>query len=162
MLTARRYRLNLTPEQADYAETVGGICRAVWNTALEQRRAYRQRGGRINYNAQAGQLADAKTEHDWLKAAPSHVLQQTPMDLDRACRDHGTFKIRWRSGRTWSPSFRFPAGKQITVERLGRQWGRAKLPKLGGAVALVPTAGRRGALGDPIPRRPGLVRVVPR
>src|SRR3979490_2501446 len=81
MLTGRRYRLNLTPEQADYAEMVGGICRAVWNTALEQRRAYRQRGGWINYNEQAGQLADAKTEHD--------VLQQTLMDLDRACREHG-------------------------------------------------------------------------
>jgi putative transposase len=131
MLTGRRYLLNLTPEQADYAEMVGGICRAVWNTAVEQRRAYRQRGAWINYNEQAGQLADAKTDHDWLKAAPSHVLQQTLMDLDRACRDHGTFKIRWRSSRRWSPSFRFPAGKQITVERLGRKWGRAKLPKLG-------------------------------
>ena len=131
MLTGRRYLLNLTPEQADYAEMVGGICRAVWNTALEQRRAYRQRGGWINYNEQAGQLADAKTEHDWLKAAPSHVLQQPLMDLDRACRAHGTFKIRWRSSRRWSPSFRFPAGKQITVERLGRKRGRVKLPKLG-------------------------------
>ncbi|MEV6229064.1 transposase [Saccharopolyspora shandongensis] len=131
MLTGRRYRLSLTPEQAEQCELFGGICRSVWNTALEQRREYRRRGAWINYNEQATQLADAKTEHGWLKQAPSHVLQQTLMDLDRACRAHGTFRVRWRSGRRWSPSFRFPAGKQITVERLGRKWGRAKLPKLG-------------------------------
>ncbi|MEV0700169.1 transposase [Saccharopolyspora sp. NPDC050389] len=131
MLAGRRYKLALTPEQAESTETIGNICRSVWNTALEQRRAYRGRGAWINYNEQARQLADAKTEHDWLKTAPSHVLQQTLMDLDRACREHGTFRVKWRSGRRWSPSFRFPAGKQITVERLGRKWGRAKLPKLG-------------------------------
>src|SRR3981189_2343815 len=98
---------------------------------MEQRRDYRGRGVWMNYVAQAGELADAKTEHEWLKAAPSHVLQQTLMDLDRACREQGTFKARWPSGRRWHPSFRFPAGKQITVERLGRRWGGAKLPKLG-------------------------------
>lgn len=131
MLTGRKYRLEFTPEQAEFAETIGAICRSVWNTGLEQRREYRRRGVWINYVAQAAELADAKTEHEWLRAAPSHVLQQTLMDLDRACREHGTFWVRWRSGRRWSPSFRFPAGKQITVERLGKRWGRAKLPKLG-------------------------------
>ncbi|WP_223281461.1 RNA-guided endonuclease InsQ/TnpB family protein [Streptomyces antnestii] len=80
---------------------------------------------------QCAELAEAKREHPWLKAAPSHALQQTLKDLDRACRDHGTFKVRWRSKVRWSPSFRFPDAKQISVERLGRKWGRAKLPKLG-------------------------------
>lgn len=131
MLTGRRYRLALTPEQAELCEMFGGVCRSVWNTALEQRREYRRRGAWMNYHEQAGQLADAKAEHVWLKQAPSHVLQQVLMDLDRACREHGTFRVRWRSARRWLPSFRFPAGKQIAVERLGRKWGRAKLPKLG-------------------------------
>ncbi|MEU5845819.1 helix-turn-helix domain-containing protein [Saccharopolyspora shandongensis] len=120
-----------TPEQADFAETIGRICRSVWNTALEQRREYRRKGAWINYQQQAGQLAEAKCEHEWLKIAPSDVLQQTLMDLDRACRERGTWQIKWRSGRRWSPSFRFPAGKRITVERLGRKLGRAKLPKFG-------------------------------
>ncbi|WP_063758590.1 RNA-guided endonuclease TnpB family protein [Kibdelosporangium aridum] len=127
MLVGRKYRLAFTPEQAGLAETIGGICRSVWNTGLE----YRRRGAWINYVEQAGQLADAKTEHDWLKQAPAHVLQQTLMDLDRTCRQHGTWKVRWRSARGWSPSFRFPDGKRISVERVGRRWGRAKLPKLG-------------------------------
>jgi putative transposase len=131
MLTGRKYRLSFTAEQAEMAEDFGNICRSVWNTALEQRREYRRRGAWMNYVPQAAELADAKREHEWLRAAPSHVLQQTLKDLDRACRTHGTFKVRWRSKARWSPSFRFPAGKHITVERLNRKWGRAKLPKLG-------------------------------
>lgn len=131
MLTGRKYRLALTPEQEAQCEEFGNICRAVWNTALEQRREYRRRGGWMNYAPQCAELAEAKREHTWLKAAPSHALQQTLKDLDRACRDHGTFKVRWRSKARWSPSFRFPMGALIEVERLGRKWGRAKLPKLG-------------------------------
>ncbi|MEV6340023.1 transposase [Nocardia vinacea] len=131
MLTGRRYRLDLTADQAEYAEHVGGICRAVWNTALEQRREYRRRDAWVNYLQQARELVEAKAEHGWLKDAPSHCLQQTLMDLDKACRTHGTFRVRWRAGRRWPPSFRFPDAKQIEVQRLGRRSGRVKLPKLG-------------------------------
>lgn len=131
MLSGRRYRLELTAVQAEQCEEFANVCRAVWNTGLEQRREYRRRGGWMNYAPQCRELAEAKREHEWLKAAPSHILQQTLKDLDRACRDHGTFKVRWRSKARWAPSFRFPDAKQITVERLGRKWGRAKLPKLG-------------------------------
>jgi putative transposase len=76
MLTGRKYRLKLTAEQNDMCEEFGNVCRAVWNTGLEQRRAYRQRGTWMNYVPQAAELADANREHAWLKAAPSHVLQQ--------------------------------------------------------------------------------------
>lgn len=131
MLSGRRYRLKLTDEQAEMCEEFGNICRSVWNTALEQRREYRRRGEWMNYVPQAAELADAKKEHAWLKAAPSHVLQQTLRDLDATCRTQGTFKVRWRSKVRWSPSFRFPAGNLITVERVNRKWARAKLPKLG-------------------------------
>ncbi|MGW0994155.1 RNA-guided endonuclease InsQ/TnpB family protein [Streptomyces sp. NPDC002520] len=131
MLSGRRYRLELTAGQAVQCQEFADVCRAVWNTGLEQRREYRRRGAWMNYAPQCAELADAKREHSWLRAAPSHVLQQTLKDLDRACREHGTFKVRWRSRARWSPSFRFPDAKQITVERLGRKWGRVKLPKLG-------------------------------
>lgn len=107
------------------------MCRAVWNTGLEQRREYRRRGAWMNYVAQAKELAQANSDHGWLSIAPSHALQQTLMDLDKACRTHGTFRVRWRSGRRWSPSFRFPEGETMTVERLSRKHARVKLPKLG-------------------------------
>ncbi|MEV7003199.1 transposase [Streptomyces sp. NPDC093982] len=131
VLSGRRYRLRLTAVQAAMCEEFGNMCRVVWNTGLEQRRQYRQRGVWMNYVPQAAELADAKRDHSWLTAAPSHVLQQTLKDLDRACQDHGTFTVKWRSKTRWAPSFRFPAGNLITVQRLGRKWGRVKLPKLG-------------------------------
>ncbi|GAB2499857.1 RNA-guided endonuclease InsQ/TnpB family protein [Nocardiopsis aegyptia] len=115
----------------------GDISRAVWNTALDQRRRAVQRGQRgydqpfCGYHLQARRLAHAKDEEEWLRAAPSHVLQQTLKDLDRACSDHGTFHVRWRAEHRWKPPFRFPDGSRMGVERLGRTWGRLKLPKLG-------------------------------
>ncbi|MGQ4465301.1 RNA-guided endonuclease InsQ/TnpB family protein [Streptomyces violaceoruber] len=131
MLTGRKYRLELTAAQAEQCQEFADVCRAVWNTALEQRREYRRRGGRMTYVSQTAELAEAKREFAWLCAAPAQVLQQTLRDLDRACRQHGPFKVRWRSKGHWSPSLRFPDPQRIHVERAGRKWGRAKLPKLG-------------------------------
>ncbi|MEU9704993.1 transposase [Streptomyces sp. NPDC047981] len=131
VLSGRKYRLELTTEQAGQCQEFADICRSVWNTGLEQRREYRRRGAWMDYVPQAAELAAAKHDHPWLKAAPSHALQQTLRDLDRACREHGTFRVRWRSKARWAPSFRFPAGTLIAVERMGRKWGRVKLPKLG-------------------------------
>ena len=131
MLTGRKYRLEFTPEQAEFAEQVGAACRSVWNTGLEQRRMYRQRRAWINYQEQARQLADAKKDFPWLAEVPGHCLQQTLMDLDKACKRHGTWKVHWRSQRRWAPSFRFPEGGKIAVERLNRKHARVKLPKFG-------------------------------
>ena len=131
MLTGRRFRVEFTAEQAEFAEQIARTCRAVWNIGLEQRREYRRREAWINYREQAGELAEAKGEHGWLGEVPGHCLQQTLMDLDKACRAHGTFGVRWRSSRRWRPSFRFPEGNKMAVERLNRRHGRVKLPKLG-------------------------------
>ncbi|MBF8194669.1 transposase, partial [Nonomuraea sp. K274] len=131
MLTGRKYRLDLTEEQAAFAERIGGACRSVWNTALEQRRVYRCRGAFIGYHDQARQLVEAKLEFEWLAEVPGHCLQQTLIDLDQACARHGTWKVRWKSRVRNAPSFRFPEGGKIAVERLNRRWARAKLPKLG-------------------------------
>ncbi|MFC7264173.1 RNA-guided endonuclease InsQ/TnpB family protein [Streptomyces lutosisoli] len=131
MLVGRKYRLMLTPEQAEMAEGFGNICRAVWNTGLEQRRGYRRRGAWIGYVQQAREMAEAKAEHSWLKAAPSHILQQALRDLDQACRTHGTFRVRWKAKQRWQPSFRFPDPRHLSVERLGRKRARVRLPKLG-------------------------------
>lgn len=137
MLSGRRYRLEPTTAQAGMFQEFGAICRAVWNAALDQRRQYvdryiRGRGGQFcGYHLQARELAEAKREEAWMKAAPSHILQQTLKDLDTACRTHGTFNVRWRAKHRWAPSLRFPAGNRNAVEKLNRRWARAKLPKLG-------------------------------
>jgi putative transposase len=131
MLMGRRFRVEFTDEQAEFAEQTASVCRSVWNTGLEQRREYCRRRASIGYEQQCGELASAKAEHLWLAEAPAHCLQQTLMDLDRACRQHGTFRVRWRSSRRWRPSFRFPEGGKMAVERLNRHHARVKLPKIG-------------------------------
>jgi putative transposase len=131
MLAGRRFRVEFTPEQAAFAEQIGAVCRAVWNTGLEQRREYRRRGAWMNYHPQAKELAEAKADHRWLAEVPGHCLQQTLLDLDAACREHGTFRVHWRSARRWVPSFRFPEGNKMTVQKLNRRHARVKLPKLG-------------------------------
>ncbi|MFI7147672.1 RNA-guided endonuclease InsQ/TnpB family protein [Nonomuraea sp. NPDC050022] len=135
MLAGRKYRLEFDSGQAAFAERLGGICRAVWNTGLQQRRDYRRRGQWITYAEQCGQLAEAKKDPycDWLADAPAQVIQQTLKDLDQACRTHGTWKVRWKSKAKWRPSFRFPTAKHLPVERIGRKWGRVFLPKFGWA-----------------------------
>ncbi|WP_304455213.1 transposase [Nocardiopsis sp. YSL2] len=140
MLVGRKYVTHLSPEQEAQAEGFGDACRWVWNAALEQRREANRWWKRYGeawihpypgFAVQARQLSGVRAEADWLRAAPSHVLQQTLRDLDRACREHGTNAVRWRSKHRWNPSFRFPDPAQITVEKVNRRWGRVKLPKLG-------------------------------
>lgn len=131
MLAGRRFRVELTDAQVLLAQQTADACRAVYNTGLEQRREYRRRGSWMNYEEQAHELVEAKTEHAWLREVPGHCLQQALRDLDKACRTHGTFRVRWRSARRWVPSFRFPEGSKMEVEKLNRRTSRVKLPKLG-------------------------------
>ena len=123
--------MEFTTAQAGLAERTADVCRAVWNTGLEQRREYRRRGAWMNYKEQAHELVEAKNDHVWLTEAPSHCLQQSLRDLDEACRRHGTFRVRWRSARRWAPSFRFPEGSKMALEKLNRRKAQIKLPKLG-------------------------------
>ncbi|MBG0820458.1 transposase [Planomonospora sp. ID91781] len=131
VLTGRRYRLEFDAGQRLSAERIAAVCRSVWNTALEQRRAYRRRSAFIGYAEQCRQLAEAKKDFPWLAEAPAQALQQTLKDLDAACRRHGTCKVRWKTRTRWRPSFRFPTPKQIPVQTINRRWARVFLPKFG-------------------------------
>jgi putative transposase len=82
----------------------------------------------MNYGPQAAELAQAKAEHAWLKEVPGHCLQQALMDLDKACRRHGTFGVHWRSARRWVASFRFPQGSQMELQKLNRR--KTGLPRV--------------------------------
>ncbi|MEU9232199.1 RNA-guided endonuclease InsQ/TnpB family protein [Streptomyces subrutilus] len=125
--------MELTDAQRAAAAQFSGACRFVWNIALEQRREYLRRGAWIGYREQAKQLAEAKREpgFGWLKEPPAHVLQQALIDLDKACRRHGTGAVRWRVQSRWRPSIRFPDGPRIRVERVSGKWARVLLLKLG-------------------------------
>src|ERR1700730_5193640 len=117
MLTGRRFRVEFTDEQGEYAEQIGAVCRAVGNTGLEQRREYRRRGAWMNYRPQVHELAEAKGEHPWLNdvrgalfAADVDGLGQ---GLPRACDVSGAVAF-WAS-----------LGAVVPVPR-GRQDGRGE------------------------------------
>jgi IS605 OrfB family transposase len=132
VLVGRRYRLSLTADQIDLAERTAAACRFVWNLCLDQRLAAHEVGARRpTYTDQAHEVAALKVDLPWLREPPSQTLQQTLLDLDRACRTHHVHKVHFRKRRTWQPSFRFPDPKQIRVLRLAKHWGRVVLPKFG-------------------------------
>ncbi len=110
MLVGRRYRLELNLDQEAYAERTGATCRTVWNLALAQRHAAAELHSRRwpSYSVQQRELAELKRSEPWLAEAPSHCLQQTLRDLDKACRAHGPWRVHFRARRQWKPSFRFP------------------------------------------------------
>ncbi|MEJ7648132.1 MAG: transposase [Nakamurella sp.] len=133
MLTGRVFVLRVTPDQDAALAQFSGVCRAVWNTGLAQRRMARQDHRWVNYPQQCKELADVKTDPElaWVGDAPGHVLQQTLKDLDAACRSVGTWKVHFRSKFRWSASMRFPEGKRMRVQRVSKRWGQVNLPKLG-------------------------------
>ena len=45
--------------------------------------------------------------------------------------DDGTWKVKFRSKAQWSPSFRFPEGDRMRVQRLSKRWAEVNLPKFG-------------------------------
>jgi len=136
--TAYRYRLYPSAEQQAAMARWAGCARAVWNTALEQRRtAWRMGRASLRYPDQAGaQLTQAKRAYFWLREPHADVPQQALRDLDRAFMRFFRGEARYprfkRKGL--HESFRIqsrPAKGEIAVRRLSRRWGEVRVPKLG-------------------------------
>ena len=123
--------LNLERQMSRYA----GSCRFVWNRALALEKGRLDVGEKIlRYNDMAAQLVGWKREPEtaWLCEAPSHTLQQTLRNLDRAVMDAFDKKNPKRfpkfKKKGVHDSFRFPDPKQFCLDQAN---GRIKLPKLG-------------------------------
>src|SRR5215218_6187090 len=87
-MLARGYRFKLRPtaEQEALFRQFAGVCRLVYNPALEQRRDWwrhyeRETGQRLNDVAQARQLTDLRAEFDWIRAVYVSCQQQALRDL---------------------------------------------------------------------------------
>ena len=134
--TAFRYRLYPTPAQGAAFSRWAGCARAVYNTALEQRRlAWRMHRQRVHWAAQDAELCDLKQAFPWLAEPHADVLQQALRDLDGAFRSFFVGRARHprprRKGR--HESFRIQQRRRggIGVKRLSRRWGAVRIPKLG-------------------------------
>src|SRR5215208_8109579 len=116
-----RFKLGPTPEQEALFRQFAGVCRLIYNLALEQRQHWWQRyeretGQRLNYVAQARQLTDLRAEFDWLRAVYVSCQQQALRDLDRAFANFFAGRARYPSPRRRGrdDTFRFP-GREVAV-----------------------------------------------
>ena len=153
ILKGHRFRLDLAEVQASFCSRTAGMCRFLWNLALEQRSmAWAQGRHSVNYQAQASEFGDLKTECPWLAEAPYHCLQQTLRDLDQAFRNFFAGRAAYPKFRKkfQRDSFRFPDPKQFQVDQESQ---RIKLPKLG------PVAYRNGKGRDAL-RLPTKVKSI--
>src|SRR5215218_3998807 len=138
-MIARGFRFKLCPtaEQEALFRQFAGVCRLIYNLALEQRQHWWQRyeqetGSRLNYVAQARQLTDLRAEFDCIRAVYVSCQQQALRDLDRAFANFFTGRARYPSPRKRdvNDAFRFPGG-EVEMRRLNVKWSMVRLPKIG-------------------------------
>ena len=129
-----RYRLSPTPDQEVGLLAHCAHARFVWNLACEQHAHWQPgRAAAPNYNEQARQLTEARTEFGWLRAGSVTVQQQALRDFAQAMRNFfgGTHqRPSWRkTGR--NEGFRQVAVRPEHIQRLNRRHGRVWVPKVG-------------------------------
>jgi len=137
MFRGYTYALRPSAEQDALMTQFAGVCRLVWNLALEQRRDHWRRyqattGNNLNYVTQARELTAFRAEVDFVRAAPVTPQQRTLKALDeayrRAWKGLGGYPKPKKKGVGDAFSF---AGREITVETINHRWGRVRLPKIG-------------------------------
>src|SRR5215831_15921843 len=93
-----KYKLNPTPEQERELGRVLGLCRRLYNTALEQRITVWQRCRvSLSQYQQAAELKDIRAAMPEYASIHSHVLQDVLARLDKAFQ---AFFRRIREGQT--------------------------------------------------------------
>ena len=133
----RRYRLYATGEQEILFGRYAGVCRLVYNIALEQRRdwwrLFKGNTGRsISYPSQARELTDLRAEFDWIANVSVVCQQQALRDLDKAYASFFAGRAAYPTPRKrgTNDSFRF-SGRVCTWRKMNAKWGLVSLPKIG-------------------------------
>jgi putative transposase len=96
ILRGFRYKVQPTAMQEALFRQFSGVCRLVYNLALEQRRDWgqhyeRETGSKLTYVAQARELTVLRAEYDWIAAVSQTCQQQALRDLDKSFRQ----LLRW-------------------------------------------------------------------
>lgn len=137
ILRGFRYKLTPTPEQVALFRQFSGVCRLIYNLALEQRRDFwrhyqRQTGQRLSYVAQARELTALRAQYDWIAAVSQTCQQQALRDLDKAYGNFFAGRGQYPTPRrkTVNDSFRFQ-GREVEAKKLNGKWSAVRLPKIG-------------------------------
>jgi putative transposase len=134
MKRLQSYKFQIEPNgaQARDMRQFAGNARKVWNLALDRQQKNHAAGEKFtNVFGMNHWLPAWKEEFPFLKNSPAQTLQQVMADLGRGYQNlfekRAAAPVFKKKGRS-SDSFRFPDGKQFTVDQTNR---RIKLPKLG-------------------------------
>src|SRR5271166_5394555 len=137
ILRGLRFKLQPTAEQESLFRQFSGVCRLVYNLALEQRRDWyrqfqRNTGKRLSYVAQARELTALRAEFEWIAAVSQTAEQQALRDLDTAFGNFFAGRADYPRPRKKGErdSFRFQ-GRECSVTRLNRKWSLVCFPKIG-------------------------------
>jgi putative transposase len=125
------FRLKPSLEQEQQFSQFAGVCRLVFNLALEQRRKWGKSHG-CDYHTASADLKDLRAEFDFVRAVSQTAQQQALMDLDKAFKNFfsGRASFPQPRKRGVNDSFRF-MGREVKVEKLNKNWAWIKLPKIG-------------------------------
>lgn len=137
ILRAFRYALAPTAEQEEAFRQFAGVCRLVYNLALEQRevfwRQYRAiEGKHISFASQCLDLTALRAEIPWAAAVYSTCQEQALRDLDSAYANFFSKRAGYPTPRRKGvhESFRFK-GREMSVRKLNGKWSAVRVPKIG-------------------------------
>lgn len=126
-----RYRLAPTSEQEAQFYQFAGVCRLVYNLALEQRKTWGRRH-KINFVTQCADLTRLRAAFDWIEAVSRSCQNQALRDLDKAFgaffSGRAGFPCARRKGQ--DDAFRF-SSQRVSTRRLNGRWSAVHLPKIG-------------------------------
>ena len=126
-----RYRLAPTPEQEAQFRQFAGVCRLVYNLALEQRETWGRRR-RIGYLAQQTELTALRAEVDWIAAVPRESTAYALRDLDAAFANFFAGRACYPCPRHKGEDDAFRCdGRYAPTRRLNARWSAVRLPKIG-------------------------------
>lgn len=124
-----------------------GACRAVYNTALEQRRDWwpqykRQTGGGFTLYSQKLELKNLRAEFPWIDDVPSACMQEVFIDLDQAFKNFFADRKKppgkrmgvgypTRRKRGVNDSIRCPGVSIRGYKTHNKKWAALKWPKIG-------------------------------
>jgi putative transposase len=130
-----RYKLAPTPEQENTFRQYAGVCRFLYNLALEQRETYwrlaKANGVLLGFTQQCRELTQLRAEVDWIEAVPRDCEEKALRHLDRAFSAFFAGRGRYpRYRRRGEDTFEFRA-RDISVRRINAKWSAIRLPKIG-------------------------------
>lgn len=131
LIRGYKYRLKPTDEQSEQFAQFCGVCRLIYNLALEQRQKW-GRSHRIGYHEQMRELKDLRAEFDWIRSVSQTAQTQAMMDLDKAFKNFFSGLMRYPTPRKKgvNDSFRV-MGREVQIRKLNGKWSEIKIPKIG-------------------------------